>query len=129
MLAAPRAHQAKLQRCPSWWCGSGASGSTRLVHPGHPKVQARSLTHSPCSGPPPQIMEAYTDCQLWERLVDGGHRNIKQHFSVEMARPVVLQVGRGWCIGWRWRWAGGVGTPSKVAKQPGEQCGGACPSH
>lgn len=46
-----------------------------------------------------KAMEAYTDCRLWQRLMLGGYQNIKQYFSIEAARPAVLetvrQVGAG----------------------------------
>lgn len=39
-----------------------------------------------------QIVRAYTDQQLWERLRDGGLRNIEEHFSMDVARRVVREL-------------------------------------
>lgn len=42
-----------------------------------------------------KVVQAYTDWGLWERLVRGGHRNVKLHFSLERAKAMTLQVRRG----------------------------------
>eukprot|EP00887_Chlorella_sp_A99_P006816 scaffold2.g6816.t1 len=41
-----------------------------------------------------KVVQAYTDCRLWQRLMLGGYQNIKQHFSVDAARPAVLETLR-----------------------------------
>jgi hypothetical protein len=44
-------------------------------------------------------LAVYTDCPLWARLVEGGYANLRQHFSYEHAKPILLQayadVGHG----------------------------------
>ena len=47
---------------------------------------------------PCALRQAYTDCALWGRLAAGGYRNVRQHFSVEVARHAVLKVR---CVGRR----------------------------
>ncbi len=39
-----------------------------------------------------KVVEAYTDCQLWSKLVEGGYRNLEQHFSPEVAKPILMQA-------------------------------------
>lgn len=46
-----------------------------------------------------KIVQLHTDCSLWQRLVDGGRRVMKEYFSIEANRPAFLQalsdVGHG----------------------------------
>lgn len=38
------------------------------------------------------IIKVATDCELWERLVEGGVRNIEEHFSDVVAKKVVVET-------------------------------------
>lgn len=65
-----------------------AAPAVRSVHAAH---EIAAWLHA-------QVVRAYTDCQLWSRLVRGGHANMLGHFSMESARPAVLEVRRGWVL-------------------------------
>lgn len=39
-----------------------------------------------------KIVQLHSDCDLWQRLVAGGRKNMIDHFSVETARPIMLEV-------------------------------------
>ncbi len=39
-----------------------------------------------------KLVDVYKDCELWQRIVKGGYANIRDHFSTEKARPVVLHA-------------------------------------
>lgn len=41
-----------------------------------------------------KVVRVYTDCKLWQRLALGGFENIKAWFSIEAARPAVLETLR-----------------------------------
>jgi glycosyltransferase involved in cell wall biosynthesis len=38
------------------------------------------------------VVKLYTDCELWSRLVTEAHRNIQQHFSVDVARKQLMEA-------------------------------------
>ena len=40
-----------------------------------------------------KIVQLHEDCDLWHRLVAGGRKNMIDHFSIETARPIMLEVG------------------------------------
>lgn len=50
------------------------------------------LTADDPAGLAAAVVRAYTDQALWERLRDGGLRNIEQHFSMAVARNVVREL-------------------------------------
>lgn len=48
-----------------------------------------------------RIVQLHQDCELWQQLAEGGRRNVREHFSVELAEHVFLEVRwTGWLAGW-----------------------------
>lgn len=41
-----------------------------------------------------KVARLFKDCVLWERLALGGFENMRQYFSIESARPAVLDTLR-----------------------------------
>ena len=39
-----------------------------------------------------RIVQLHADCELWRGLVEGGVQNVRDHFSVDIARRVLLEV-------------------------------------
>ena len=72
--------------------GQPVVGTTVAVEGMHLTPGEDVLTADDPAGFAAQIVRAYTDQQLWERLRDGGLRNIEEHFSMDVARRVVREL-------------------------------------
>ena len=72
--------------------GQPVIGTTIAVEGMHLTPGEDVLTADDPEGFAAEVVRAYTDQQLWERLRDGGLRNIEEHFSMDVARRVVREL-------------------------------------
>ncbi len=72
--------------------GQPVIGTTIAVEGMHLTPGEDVLVADDAEGFAQQIIRAYTDRELWERLARGGLRNIEEHFSMDVARRVVREL-------------------------------------
>lgn len=56
----------------------------------HPQDGVNCMVANSAQGLAKKVVEVFKDCALWERLAEGGLKNMQKHFSIDTARPGVL---------------------------------------